>query len=747
MYTGAEFINYLKANSQEDYAKISLKPISMSEITAIYNRHSSKFELWLKVPARIREEYSGRVPDTVLNEASYTTNMTVDESRKIEQKGGYLSPNDKNGDNGSNNDAPHNDAPSNGAPSSLAWNNNNFKGDGSNNSAPDICFNYIANNIVKINDKKVRSDIMNDIRNSAFSAEYTEDVKRISNKGYDNKYSNQIAMASATIKAIDEAFKEGKITEEEHKKIRRNAEENRRDGVLGDWLENRPENLLLNRIKRTKDDEDTEAVVLLVSLASKVKKMGREEDLVKYLQSPQSGYQNWTQEQKDLFSEITKTLDINIPENIESKNEEIEQFSSEAKEKLLALKEHYKQIKEAEKCGLLEPEKAQKMKDLLSEKATKVIVQDWNERSPELLFVYTFEGKVPTIKFDDDPPSPPPPPSPAVATSDNEDADDGGSGSGGPHDSVDKDGILGLEAKDVKLNNMPENANNNGNNDLSIDNIEHRNDEDNANTGEATEQTSDNAENKNNSENIETAHNIANQESVVVNADTANENITITDNNDKKQNPDNSFSFSAPDNALSLDIDENVQDTSQGSEPKQDVHTTDEPKKDAASSSYDFSGIDFSLDAESIIQQLNASITENLAEAGIVLDVGESQTRNFADKLSQLSELDQIMGRISSMGRQAQLDEAITANQSRFEKMSLGGKVLYSTLCEKHGMEASYGGADLGDALCSHFARTKQRLSAHRHLGVQTDTQKQQTQVPTHQPSRAPIITKEYGHD
>ena len=111
------------------------------------------------------------------------------------------------------------------------------------------------------------------------------------------------------------------------------------------------------------------------------------------------------------------------------------------------------------------------------------------------------------------------------------------------------------------------------------------------------------------------------------------------------------------------------------------------------------------------------------------------------------------------MGRQTQLDEAIAANPSRFEKMSLGGKILYSSLCEKHGMEASYGGADLGDALCSHFARTKQRLSAHKHLGVQTDTpaqtdtrvqtdtQKQQTQVPTHQPSRAPIITKEYGHD
>lgn len=81
---GTDFLIFLKAYYSEDYAKLSSDNTPDDLVTAVISKHRAKFDIWLKVPERIRDEYHGRVPDDILEKAKRDSNLTLDECREIE---------------------------------------------------------------------------------------------------------------------------------------------------------------------------------------------------------------------------------------------------------------------------------------------------------------------------------------------------------------------------------------------------------------------------------------------------------------------------------------------------------------------------------------------------------------------------------------------------------------------------------------------------------------------------------------
>ena len=91
---GTDFLVFLKANYPEDYGKLAANDVADSLVTAIATKHQAKFDIWKKVPERIRDEYFGRVPDDILERAKTDNNLTIDECRDIENSRAIPSPSD-----------------------------------------------------------------------------------------------------------------------------------------------------------------------------------------------------------------------------------------------------------------------------------------------------------------------------------------------------------------------------------------------------------------------------------------------------------------------------------------------------------------------------------------------------------------------------------------------------------------------------------------------------------------------------
>ena len=91
---GTDFLVFLKANYPEDYGKLAANDVADSLVTAIATKHQAKFDIWKKVPERIRDEYFGRVPDDILERAKVDNNLTIDECRDIENSRAIPSPSD-----------------------------------------------------------------------------------------------------------------------------------------------------------------------------------------------------------------------------------------------------------------------------------------------------------------------------------------------------------------------------------------------------------------------------------------------------------------------------------------------------------------------------------------------------------------------------------------------------------------------------------------------------------------------------
>ena len=84
--TGTDFLVFLKVYYPDDYIRLSSDKVSDEMVTAVVNKHQARFDIWKRVPERIRDEYFGRVPDDILEAAKTDNHLSIEEVRKIEDE-------------------------------------------------------------------------------------------------------------------------------------------------------------------------------------------------------------------------------------------------------------------------------------------------------------------------------------------------------------------------------------------------------------------------------------------------------------------------------------------------------------------------------------------------------------------------------------------------------------------------------------------------------------------------------------
>ncbi len=254
---GSDFLTFLKAYYQEDYAKLSSGSVDDSLINSILNKHQSKFDTWLKVPERIRDEYFGRVPDDILNAAKTDNNLTFDECRDIENNRTIPSPSSII----NNNDATKN----------LSFNPDELK------SCRNIAKNLIAK---KKYDEKTACIVAAGIKLS--------------------KKLDDIRTSKDTPKAVKNMVNVAKnILRKSYITIDRNFSK-----------KHKPEIAILDlaqSINRGKIDSE-KALPMMDTLMKKVKEKGREDELNELLKT--SRYKVLKPENKILIDELMKSHDI-----------------------------------------------------------------------------------------------------------------------------------------------------------------------------------------------------------------------------------------------------------------------------------------------------------------------------------------------------------------------------------------------------------------------------------------------------
>ena len=65
-----DFLDYLKAYAPTDYILACSDDVKPESLRRIYSDYSSKFSVWIKVPASIRDTFNGRVPQEILQLAA-----------------------------------------------------------------------------------------------------------------------------------------------------------------------------------------------------------------------------------------------------------------------------------------------------------------------------------------------------------------------------------------------------------------------------------------------------------------------------------------------------------------------------------------------------------------------------------------------------------------------------------------------------------------------------------------------------
>ena len=248
---GNDFITFLKAYYPEDVAKLSADKVDDALINAIIAKHKTKFDIWKKVPERIRDEYLGRVPNDILDAAKVDNNLTLDECREIEK----------------NRELP--------APSEII-------------------------------DGETAGKI---IVGAALLETANKKAKEIMQKGYSENAANALAMSSATRQALAQAFKDGKISKEEWEKAHRETRVSDKKQITEDWIKNHPERYLIYIAKEVDRNhmDQMEAIPKMYDLMKRVKELGREKELRRELRKPQSRYRAWKDETKILFDGIRES--------------------------------------------------------------------------------------------------------------------------------------------------------------------------------------------------------------------------------------------------------------------------------------------------------------------------------------------------------------------------------------------------------------------------------------------------------
>lgn len=258
--TGTDFLTFLRANYPDDYIRLSSNDVSDKLVTAILHKHQAKFDIWKKVPERIRDEYFGRVPEDILEAARTDNNLTIDEVREIEQ------------DRKEETHIPVDISLSAGVMACAAAKYINFS----------------------VNDMK-------SIYNKSLS---------VMDKGVSQKDAITLASYSTIRRQVSDFIASGNMPQKAGKELIDTAKaENRK--IIKKWeIENKPENVLLRcylDLNNGKTDKDSVLPEMFV-LASKVKEQGRETELLKKLSYPQ--YKDIKEDTRILFNLLLQSHEI-----------------------------------------------------------------------------------------------------------------------------------------------------------------------------------------------------------------------------------------------------------------------------------------------------------------------------------------------------------------------------------------------------------------------------------------------------
>ena len=226
--TGTDFLTFLRANYPEDYIRLSSDDVSDKLVTAILHKHQAKFDIWRKVPERIRDEYFGRVPEDILEAARTDNNLTIDEVREIEQ---------------------------------------DRKEDIVFSAAVPLASSYLAceaANMIKFS--KAEQSRIYSLASSVMG------------KGYNQSEALSLASVSVVRKQIDALLTDGKITKEQEMDMKADLKKKSEKTVKRINIEQRPENALLkcyldlNNGKTDKDSVLPEMFVLPLRLKKRAEK-------------------------------------------------------------------------------------------------------------------------------------------------------------------------------------------------------------------------------------------------------------------------------------------------------------------------------------------------------------------------------------------------------------------------------------------------------------------------------------------
>ncbi len=241
--SGEEFLDFLKANCPEDYAKLSAENVSDKLVTAVLFKHSAKFNLWRKVPEYIRTKYVGRIPDDIMEKLKTDPHLTDDEIKKIE------------------------------------------KGRTDGNAVESY------NGVIEFN----ASDAMVIGAVSAAIVKY----------GYSTKAAQQLAVTQQARKKLmyDQSLP---LSPEEKKSLWTQSREADHKTIKKDWIENQPERYAVHMLKKLNAGKIShdQAALQLDSLLRRVVEQGRIDNFRQALAAPSARYQHYSSETKELLGTL-----------------------------------------------------------------------------------------------------------------------------------------------------------------------------------------------------------------------------------------------------------------------------------------------------------------------------------------------------------------------------------------------------------------------------------------------------------
>ena len=256
---GTEFLTFLKAYYPEDYGKAASDNVSDAVLTAISTKHKAKFDIWLKVPERIRDEYLGRVPNDILEAAKTDNNLTLAECRKIEAE------------------------------------------------RTDPSLAEKANEMVPAAMEGFENPILKSIVfNKEEQQKITSNAQKIMKSGYSEEASVKLGSVPVYQNRLLKARETGEISEKAFKEAWGELRKDQKSSIAKDWIDNRPEKMYVYVAKRFNSGEigKEEATEQMEALMKRIKAMGREQELDEYIKQPKSGYSKLNSEALELFSSI-----------------------------------------------------------------------------------------------------------------------------------------------------------------------------------------------------------------------------------------------------------------------------------------------------------------------------------------------------------------------------------------------------------------------------------------------------------